>query len=80
MYKRQDLEALLRSEPEARLATGWRAGLVGEPIRRLVAGEAALAFAGEGRLVLEERSRRPLPGDLSDDLRDDLARGAAGSA
>jgi ribonuclease D len=58
---RNDLEALLRAEPGARLAEGWRASLVGEPIRRLVDGEAALAFAGGGRLVLEERSFRPLP-------------------
>ena len=58
---RGDIEALLRNEPDARLATGWRAELVGEPIRRLVDGEAALAFGGNGELVLEERSRRTLP-------------------
>ncbi|HEY5153149.1 MAG TPA: hypothetical protein VIJ47_00345, partial [Acidimicrobiales bacterium] len=58
---RGDIEALLRREPDARLATGWRAELVGEPIRRLVDGEAALAFDGGGELVLEERSRRSLP-------------------
>ena len=46
--------------PGARLAVGWRAELVGEPIRRLVDGEAALAFDGHGELVLEARSRRPL--------------------
>lgn len=57
---RGDIEALLRGDPEARLATGWRADLVGEPIRRLVEGEAALAFGGGGELVLEERSRRSL--------------------
>ena len=37
---------------------GWRADLVGEPVRRLVEGEAALAFDGDGGLVLEERSQR----------------------
>ncbi len=58
---RGDIEALLRDEPDARLATGWRADLVGEPIRRLVDGEAALAFGGAGELVLEERSHRTLP-------------------
>lgn len=41
---RSDLEALLRGDPDARLARGWRAELVGEPIRRLLAGEVALAF------------------------------------
>ena len=44
----------------ARLATGWRAALAGEPIRRLVEGGAAVAFAGNGELVIEERSHRPL--------------------
>jgi ribonuclease D len=57
---RADLEALLRGDQDARLATGWRAELVGEPVRKLVSGEAALAFGGHGDLVLEERSHRPL--------------------
>ena len=55
---RADLEALLRGDPEARLATGWRAEAVGDAVRALVAGDAALAFAGGGRLVLEDRSHR----------------------
>ena len=58
---RGDIEALLRREPSARLSTGWRAELVGEPIRRLVDGEAALAFDGGGELVLEARSHTSLP-------------------
>jgi ribonuclease D len=53
---RADLEDLLREDPESRLATGWRAELVGEPIRRLISGEAALAFDRKGGLVLEPRS------------------------
>lgn len=57
LANRGDLEALLRGDPEARLAHGWRAGLVGEPVRKLVAGEAALAFDPDGELVLEGRSR-----------------------
>jgi ribonuclease D len=57
---RGDLEALLRGDPQAKLATGWRAEIVGEPIRRLLGGEAAVAFAGDGELVIEERSHRPL--------------------
>jgi ribonuclease D len=57
---RSDLEMLLRGAPDARLAEGWRAEIVGEPIRKLVSGEAALAFGGHGHLVLEERSGQPL--------------------
>ena len=56
---RADIEALIRGDTDARLLQGWRSELVGEPIRRLVAGEAALAFDGDA-LVLEERSRRPV--------------------
>jgi len=49
---RSDLEDLLRGVPDARLTKGWRAEIVGEPIRRLVAGEAALAFDHGNGLVL----------------------------
>ena len=56
---RADIEALIRGDDDARLASGWRSEMVGEPLRRLVAGEAALAF-DHGKLVLEERSRRPV--------------------
>ena len=56
---RADIEALIRGDPDARLAKGWRSDMVGEPIRRLVEGEAALAF-DDGQLVLEQRSRRPV--------------------
>ena len=56
---RADIEALIRGDADARLARGWRSEMVGEPLRRLVAGEAALAF-DNGKLVLEERSRRPV--------------------
>ena len=57
---RADLESLLRGDTECRLTHGWRAELVGEPIRRLVAGQAALAFNGDGGLVLESRSGQAL--------------------
>ena len=57
---RADLVAFLAEEPGARLASGWRAGLVGKPLERLVHGDAALAFEGGGRLVLETRSRQAL--------------------
>jgi ribonuclease D len=56
---RADVEALVRGDDDARLANGWRAELVGGPIRRLVNGDAALAFES-GSVVLEERSRRPV--------------------
>jgi ribonuclease D len=55
---RSDLEDLLRGVPNARLTTGWRAELVGEPIRRLVGGEATLAFDRQVGLILEERTAR----------------------
>lgn len=57
---RGDVEALLRGDPEARLGRGWRAELAGAAVRRLVSGDAAVAFAGDGELVIEERSGRPL--------------------
>lgn len=49
---RHDLVALLRGDDDARLASGWRGELLGEGIRRLVAGEAALTFDGRGGLSL----------------------------
>ncbi|MGI9608082.1 MAG: ribonuclease D [Acidimicrobiales bacterium] len=57
---RADIEAFVRGDDGARLDEGWRAELAGEPIRRLMSGEAALAFDGNGGLVLEERSRKPV--------------------
>ncbi len=51
---RADIEAVLRGDGDARLAEGWRAEHVGEPIKRLVEGRATLAF-DDGRLVLEDR-------------------------
>ncbi len=51
---RADIEAVLRGDEDARLAIGWRAEQVGDPIRRLVNGDAALAF-DNGRLILEDR-------------------------
>jgi hypothetical protein len=55
---RSDLAAYLRGDPDARVGLGWRSGLVAEPVRALVEGQAVLAFDGADRLVLEERSGR----------------------
>lgn len=49
---RSDLVAFLRGDDDARLATGWRHDLLGDGIRRLVAGKAALTFDGKGGLNL----------------------------
>jgi ribonuclease D len=61
---RADIEAFLRGDHDARLATGWRGDMVGELVRRLVDGEVALAFAGHGRLALEARSGQPITVEL----------------
>jgi ribonuclease D len=52
---RSDIEALLRGDERARLAHGWRAEVLGQDIRRLVEGRAAIAFDGRGGLLLEDR-------------------------
>ncbi|MEO7837681.1 MAG: HRDC domain-containing protein, partial [Acidimicrobiales bacterium] len=51
MANRADLQAYLRHDPSARLANGWRHELVGQPVARLVQGQAALAFDRD-KLVL----------------------------
>jgi ribonuclease D len=51
---RADLVALLRGDAGARLAHGWRAEVVGDDVKRLIAGEAALSFDGQGGLRLIE--------------------------
>ncbi len=60
---RADIEGFLRGDG-SRLESGWRAELLGEPVRRVVEGQAALAFDPGGRLLLEDRSHRPLLVDL----------------
>ena len=49
---RNDLVAFLRGDADARLAGGLRGEFLGEGIRRLVAGQAALTFDGRGGLSL----------------------------
>lgn len=57
---RADIEAFVRDDADGRLCSGWRARIVGEPLRGIIAGDLALAFGGRGELVLEERSGRPV--------------------
>ncbi len=52
---RADIAQLLCGEP-SRLDSGWRRSIVGDPLRRLIAGEVAAAFDRRGHLVLEERA------------------------
>ncbi|MBN2623242.1 MAG: HRDC domain-containing protein [Acidimicrobiales bacterium] len=59
---RADIEGLVRGDDSSRLLSGWRADVAGLPVKRLLEGTAALAFEGEGRLVLEARSHQPPPG------------------
>jgi ribonuclease D len=54
---RTDVVDFLSGKRGARLGEGWRADLVGVPLRRLANGEASLALDGHGRLLLEERVR-----------------------
>ena len=61
---RSDLAAFLSGDANARLAKGWRRELLGDPVRRLLAGEFALAFDGNGGLELERRSGDPVTVDL----------------
>jgi ribonuclease D len=52
---RGDVASYLRGDPDSRLAHGWRADMLAEPMRALVEGRAVIAFDGAARLVLEER-------------------------
>lgn len=49
---RADIVSFLRDDPDARLASGWRATLLGDGIKALVSGKAGLTFDPEGRLTL----------------------------
>ena len=49
---RADLVAMLRDDPDAKLAHGWRAELLGDGITRLLDGRSALTFDGKGSLRL----------------------------
>ena len=56
---RADIEALVRQDGTSRLLEGWRKDVAGAPVQQLLEGDLALAFDGEGSLVLEARSHRP---------------------
>lgn len=51
---RADIEAFLKGAPNPRLGEGWRAELVGNSVREIVAGRAAVAYNGKGSLVLRQ--------------------------
>ena len=53
---RADLMGFFQDVPTGRLTSGWRHELIGASLQRLASGTAALAFDGQGELVLEERS------------------------
>ena len=55
---RSDIEALVRGDSDARMSMGWRNEIVGESVKELLKGEAALAFDGDAGLVLESRKKR----------------------
>ncbi len=57
---RSDIEALLRGDPDCRALKGWRADIIAAPVQQLLEGAAAVAFDEQGRLLLEERSGRPI--------------------
>lgn len=55
---RSDIAALLAGDGTSRLSSGWRAEVVGDGIRSLLGGEAALAFDPSAGLQLESRPDR----------------------
>ncbi len=59
---RGDIEDFVRSG-NSRLAHGWRHEMAGSAIRSLLAGDAAVAFDGDGRVIVEKRSHEPIGGD-----------------
>lgn len=61
---RSDIEDFVRDPKVGRLSKGWRYDLVSQPILQLLEGDAALAFDGEGRIVVERRSFQPLLSDI----------------
>lgn len=57
---RSDLIAFLRGDASSRLAQGWRHEVLGNRVRQVVSGEAAIAFDRVRGLVVEHRSGNEL--------------------
>ncbi|MCY4257418.1 MAG: HRDC domain-containing protein [bacterium] len=57
---RNDIEQLLAGDPNSRAAKGWRAEMIAAPVQQLLAGQVAIAFDPQGKLILEKRSGCPL--------------------
>ena len=57
---RSDLIAFLRGDQGSRLAHGWRNEVLGNRVRQVISGEAAIAFDRVRGLVLEQRSGHEL--------------------
>ncbi|MDA8392156.1 MAG: HRDC domain-containing protein [Actinomycetota bacterium] len=57
---RADIQALVGGEAGARMATGWRAELLGRSLADVVAGRVALVLDGRGGLIVEQRSHVPV--------------------
>ena len=68
---RNDLVALMRHDPTARLSTGWRAELLGDGVTRLVQGRAALTFDGKGGLHLIDVAPGATPQPTDESVLDD---------
>ncbi|MGC9960481.1 MAG: HRDC domain-containing protein [Acidimicrobiales bacterium] len=63
---RADLLGFFQDVPTGRLTSGWRHELIGASLERLASGNAALAFDGQGELVLEERSGTRISEGIAD--------------
>ena len=53
---RNDIEALISGDMNSKLAKGWRGEVVGEVIKKILAGKVSLVFDGTNRILLEPRN------------------------
>ena len=53
---RNDIEALISGDMNSKLATGWRAEVVGGVVKNILDGDDALVFDGQNRILLEPRN------------------------
>jgi ribonuclease D len=74
---RHDLVALMRGDSDARLANGWRAEVIGDGVKRLVSGQAALTFDASGGLQLIAVPNAGLVAQSAAQLGPDLVEGVA---